>query len=816
MRWAAWFAALTWLATLANASEAASAAKDGGAGSGSKLPLWVLVSATISAGLSTILSLGTIWLQLKHYHKPRLQRLVVRILVMVPIYSLSTLISLYSLDLAFFVDAVRDIYEAFVIYCFFSLLVEYLGGERSLIITLHGREPVKHPFPVSLFLRPMDASDPFTFLGLKRGILQYVQIKPILAAATVILKATGTYNDGALRKDSGYTYVSIVYNLSVSLSLYCLAMFWVATNDDLKPYRPMPKFLCVKGLIFMTFWQGFAVSILVATGLLRTSRYDSEELSVAIQDTLLCLQMPLFAFLHLYAFSYTDYIDEKHIYSGRLPVWHAFKDAFGYKDLLLDSLTTLKGTGFSYRTFEPASGALHAEGLSRDRRIRAGLRYSASGQRKYWLNQPGAEEDAFGRRGEGILKRGLAARPLHEIGRVLEERLEQHEGYAPLSHEEDEGGVVRVDPEWRAEELARQKATGGGAVVGVGWWEGGRTYDDLSDGEESEPESLDFADPRDAEEKDMEKLYREARELEYGDWSYPVLDASREAARRRIRDEEDALLSGKYGARRRRGKGKDALRPPAQHRPGSYGALAEREPLARQSSSAEPSSSSPRDRNSPRPPSADPLPSPPTQHQTSAPSDPPTSADHPAALGSSIIHGAHDLLHSAPDDAARLAARLRLRKKQEQSRLPPDAVDLVVEDTQAEEEEQIRQRRRGEPGGKKTRVYRLAYVPPELRGKDRADEEERKKGKEVEDVVPGEQARVKDVVEREEEQDGPLPPPEGTVQGGNEGRKDEVVRIVVEEEEQQARQAGVDERPPSAPVGGSRGGVLDAADNPWR
>lgn len=29
----------------------------------------------------------------------------------VPIYSLSTLISLYSLDLAFFVDAVRDIYE---------------------------------------------------------------------------------------------------------------------------------------------------------------------------------------------------------------------------------------------------------------------------------------------------------------------------------------------------------------------------------------------------------------------------------------------------------------------------------------------------------------------------------------------------------------------------------------------------------------------------------------------------------------------------------------------------------------------------------
>ncbi|KWU41892.1 DUF300-domain-containing protein, partial [Rhodotorula sp. JG-1b] len=336
-----------------------------------------------------ILSLATVWLQLKHYYKPRLQRLVVRILVMVPIYSISSLISLYSLDLAFFLDAFRDVYEAFVIYCFFSLLVEYLGGERSLIITLHGRDPVPHPFPVNLFLLPMDASDPYTFLGLKRGVLQYVQIKPLLALITVVLKATGTYRDGSLARDSGYTYVSIAYNLSVTLSLYCLAMFWVATNADLKPYRPMPKFLSVKGIIFFSFWQGFGVSILVAAGWLRSSRMETEKLSVAVQDTLVCLEMPLFAFLHLYAFSHTDYVDKNHVVSGRLPVWYALRDAFGFKDLFLDSVTTLRGTGFSYRTYEPASGAAHASGLVRDRRIRAGLRYSVDGRRKYWLNQPG-------------------------------------------------------------------------------------------------------------------------------------------------------------------------------------------------------------------------------------------------------------------------------------------------------------------------------------------------------------------------------------------------------------------------------------------
>lgn len=37
--------------------------------------------------------------------------MVVRIMVMVPLYAVASLISLFSVEAAFFIDAIRDIYE---------------------------------------------------------------------------------------------------------------------------------------------------------------------------------------------------------------------------------------------------------------------------------------------------------------------------------------------------------------------------------------------------------------------------------------------------------------------------------------------------------------------------------------------------------------------------------------------------------------------------------------------------------------------------------------------------------------------------------
>lgn len=55
---------------------------------------------------------------------------------------------------------------------------------------------------------------------------------------------------------SGYLYVTLVYNASVSLALYALFLFYFATRDLLRPFEPVLKFLTIKAIIFLSFWQG--------------------------------------------------------------------------------------------------------------------------------------------------------------------------------------------------------------------------------------------------------------------------------------------------------------------------------------------------------------------------------------------------------------------------------------------------------------------------------------------------------------------------------------------------------------------------------
>ncbi|EKM77803.1 hypothetical protein AGABI1DRAFT_76810 [Agaricus bisporus var. burnettii JB137-S8] len=632
--------------------------------------------------------------------------MVVRIMLMVPLYAISSLISLFSLEAAFVIDAIRDIYEAFVIYCFFELLIAYLGGERSLLIMLHGRPPKPPVFPVNLFKREIDVSDPYTFLFLKRGIIQYVQVKPILAAATLILKGTGKYNEGDFRADSGYLYVSVVYNVSICLALYCLAMFWVCVNDDLKPFRPIPKFLCVKGILFFSFWQSIAISILVATHVIKQlgPYKDAEHISLGLTDTLICIEMPIFAIAHNYAFSYKDFIDPHISFVARMPFYYAFRDAFGCQDVVEDSKSTLRGEGMDYREFEPAEGLMH-QGLGRERRIRAGLRYSKGGQRKYWL--PKTDSGTNQGRTERAVNRA--------IGRVAG-RDQIEEVHAPLlSHQAE--SVVHLAPDLEQEEERNDI------------WENRNDDDDDDDGGFELPfGGLDEAD---------EELFAHSKQYVFGDYNYPCIDVSSEHARVMMWTEEERILRDERGAwfsPLRGAKGRVAMQGrngPAWEGYGAVGNTTGRRQRGHTLELVEEEDGKIIDLNDGGGRDKGGGDSQRVKLQW-------TRTQHlPHSSTSASASPSRDLYPRSPSSpSSRSHSRSESNSKTRLTRtisghdgasphtssgsptniLPPDAVDLIVEDNEARERGQVKERRKGEPGmrgssstGGLRKVYRRGF-----------------------------------------------------------------------------------------------------------
>ena len=93
---------------------------------------------------------------------------------------------------------------------------------------------------------------------------------PFSFAEMTLLNSSGEVKIGnAILKltKNGYLWISLINNISVSLSLYSLVLFYMATEERLKPFKPLMKFLCVKTIIFFSYWQSCLFNILKIMGI---------------------------------------------------------------------------------------------------------------------------------------------------------------------------------------------------------------------------------------------------------------------------------------------------------------------------------------------------------------------------------------------------------------------------------------------------------------------------------------------------------------------------------------------------------------------
>ncbi|KAI3445509.1 hypothetical protein Pfo_002174 [Paulownia fortunei] len=261
---------------------------------------YVLIALPCTIGAMTLAILH-IYKHLLNYTEPTFQRYIVRIIFMVPVYALMSFLSLVLNKSAIYFNSIREIYEAWVIYNFLSLCLAWVGGPGAVVLSLSGKVLKPNWCLMTCCFPPIPLDGRF-IRRCKQGCLQFVILKPVLVTVTLILYAKGKYEDGNFNPRQSYLYLTIIYTISYSVALYALALFYVACRDLLQPFNPVPKFIIIKSVVFLTYWQGVLVFLAAKSGLIK----DTEE-AAEFQNFIICVEMLIAAVGHLYAFPYREY-----------------------------------------------------------------------------------------------------------------------------------------------------------------------------------------------------------------------------------------------------------------------------------------------------------------------------------------------------------------------------------------------------------------------------------------------------------------------------------------------------------------------------
>uniref|UniRef100_A0A453MBF8 Transmembrane protein 184A n=1 Tax=Aegilops tauschii subsp. strangulata TaxID=200361 RepID=A0A453MBF8_AEGTS len=244
------------------------------------------------------------------------------------VYAVMSFISLILPDNAIYFTSIREIYDAWVIYNFFSLCLAWVGGPGAVVVSLNGRT-LKPSWFLMTCCFPAIPLDGRFIRRCKQGCLQFVILKPILVVITFILYAKGKYEDGNFSVNQSYLYITIIYTISYSMALYALALFYAACRDLLRPYNPVPKFIIIKSVVFLTYWQGVLVFLAAKSRFIKNA-----EKAADLQNYVLCVEMLIAAIGHLFAFPYKEYAGANARPSGgfRESLLHALKFNDFYHD----------------------------------------------------------------------------------------------------------------------------------------------------------------------------------------------------------------------------------------------------------------------------------------------------------------------------------------------------------------------------------------------------------------------------------------------------------------------------------------------------
>lgn len=247
-----------------------------------------------------------------YWKNPKEQKAIIIIIMMAPLYAIDSFVGLLDIkgSKAFFMllDSVKECYEALVIAKFMALMYSYLNISLSKNLVpdeIKGRE-IHHSFPMNIFLPRTVRLEHHTLKLLKYWTWQFVIVRPVCSILMITLQVLRAYPSWL-----SWTFTFIL-NISVSMALYALVIFYHVFEKELAPHKPLAKFLCIKGIVFFCFWQGVLLEILAAAGIIRSEHFwlDVEHIQEAIRNVLVVVEMVIFSVLQQYAYNVVPYMGD--------------------------------------------------------------------------------------------------------------------------------------------------------------------------------------------------------------------------------------------------------------------------------------------------------------------------------------------------------------------------------------------------------------------------------------------------------------------------------------------------------------------------
>lgn len=320
--------------------------------------------------LTCLISMWHMTAHLRKMNEPDVQRKILAILWMSPIYAVTSWFSLVFHSAEGWLAIIKDGYESYVIYQFLAFCIAVIGkGDRSTVVDHLSKHAEHLTPPFRLFgcfeICGCCVPEPYEdnraladaiLTQCQAFALQFVLFRPLTTIGVVVCGQLGYYGagDGPTDYRSPQFWFTVIQNISIFTAFAGLLKFYHAVDTELAWCRPFAKFLCIKGVVFMTFWQGLAIAT-VAT-MTDAGGDDADEWAKSAQNFLICIEMLAFSIAHFYCFPTDEWQQGYRVQQSQ----GTFGDSIALNDFFKDVRLILSSSGSTDTSKSKGSKKLNA------------------------------------------------------------------------------------------------------------------------------------------------------------------------------------------------------------------------------------------------------------------------------------------------------------------------------------------------------------------------------------------------------------------------------------------------------------------------